>query len=567
MGWNQRAFVCWTACFAILVGVVDAQEPSDRLKHRWEVEPQLAGSWLIVPPKRPAVLDAQRLLSSSAQVRLSEARKAVLLADDEELVGRDEALAAVVERLRTGESNRQVLLAMVAAATKLSGGKEAAVLWEAVQGDVPARFVVEKALARWKSDVAQDLWLQRIANPNAPISELLVAIEGVGAIGATSGRDALEELIRLDAASIPVKVVASGALGALVEDGLEAFAGEVLASDLVQRELMAAKLLAQHSSDAAIELQTRIVDGSSAPAQAVAFEGLAGADPARAYDLAKRLIEHPDNTMRLQAIRVLEQDPRAESVRLQAKAIQDRNPTVRETVRKNLFGKAQQSELRPVVDEIVTYLLSEAPYPGVDQAILLAAALKDESRCRQFVGLLRHPNPEVNIRAAWALQELVREPDLLRDMLSFVRQWTDEHGSGDGQPTEDRIRFSFLFEAFGRQKYEPAQSLLRKYVPKHSADVLARASAIWALGKIYQDQQRSNLARQLTARMLDDDPIDPEEILVQFASAVALGYIRDPASRSGLVTAGGVGLIEKPVQPIDFACRWSIERIDALDRQ
>ncbi|MCA9161176.1 MAG: hypothetical protein KDA72_22750, partial [Planctomycetales bacterium] len=53
---------------------------------------------------------------------------------------------------------------------------------------------------------------------------------------------------------------------------------------------------------------------------------------------------------------------------------------------------------------------------------------------------------------------------------------------------------------------------------------------ISVLGKILENSQDADVAQALAERMLDMDPEDPEDPLVQFNSTVALGWIKAPQS-------------------------------------
>ena len=58
----------------------------------------------------------------------------------------------------------------------------------------------------------------------------------------------------------------------------------------------------------------------------------------------------------------------------------------------------------------------------------------------------------------------------------------------------------------GEHRYEPANKLLREYIPKHSFAPMTRAGAIYALGKIYEGNLQSDLAGLLTGRLSEPRP-------------------------------------------------------------
>ena len=123
---------------------------------------------------------------------------------------------------------------------------------------------------------------------------------------------------------------------------------------------------------------------------------------------------------------------------------------------------------------------------------------------------------------------------------------------------EEIAKTAFLFEAIGRHSFEPAAEMLMLYVPKNAQKMipLTRASAIYALGYIWQDAANAQLAGLLATRMLDDNPFDPEDRVVRYSSTLALGRIGDPASRAELqkleVDSGS---------PLTRASIWSLQQL------
>jgi HEAT repeat protein len=215
-----------------------------------------------------------------------------------------------------------------------------------------------------------------------------------------------------------------------------------------------------------------------------------------------------------------------------------------------------------LIDEIIGNRLASDSYEDIAQAILLSAFLMERERCPALVALLEHPNPEVNIRAGWALQELADSEEVMASMLPHVERITEKLSTA-GTATIDEInRLAYLLEVFGRNRYEPVVELLMLYVPKNDfrMGTVSRTSAIWSLGKIYEGKKNANLAKQLAARLLDDHPIFPEEDLVKYSSALAMGRIGDPSSPDRLLEAGIQG-----DSPIALACRWAMEQYNKPD--
>ncbi|MEO8272125.1 MAG: hypothetical protein ABI557_20615, partial [Aureliella sp.] len=239
-------------------------------------------------------------------------------------------------------------------------------------------------------------------------------------------------------------------------------------------------------------------------------------------------------------------------LRQQAARISDKNYQLRVRVRENLLRKAQIADLRPVVDEIIDQQLSSDDYRGLEQAILLSVALHEAERCPTYLKLLEFPRLETSLIAAWALQELAQTPELMAGILAHTLPLTERLVKRERTEFPEHLRLAFLFETMGRNRYQPALDSLKLFIPKeHSMGDICRASAIWAVGKIIEGSQDAGVAQALAERMMDFDPTNPEDRLVQFNSIVGLGWIKAPDSLEkikGLRKTGGVQ---------DLAAEWA----------
>ena len=115
-----------------------------------------------------------------------------------------------------------------------------------------------------------------------------------------------------------------------------------------------------------------------------------------------------------------------------------------------------------------------------------------------------------------------------------------------------------LMMAMGDMDYRPAEPLMRRYIPKGSFDVMARAAAIWALGKLREGRADSTLVTLLEGRLADIHPPVPEMEEVRRFSAIALGRMQDAAP---LETLHSFLEMEQTNVEIGGACRWAIIQI------
>ncbi len=533
--------------------------------HRWEIDPQLGSQWVFDFWAQPRAVDVAALRSSKLQTQVKGAQTASLQSRAG-VTNRQEVFATALEQLRSPQPNHQARLAMVSAALNVADNKqEVESVWRAVAADPITRKVVEPQLIKWKSELAIDLWRERLAQGESGLgafrySDLLNALDGLAVVGTGGDQAGLETLLLKNGTALPIQLAASQALGAVVPKDLERLAEQILASEKPQHCLLAANLLASHSGQAAEDLLERILDQPNSPAQIVAYRALTRANKSRARRFADEFIEHSDNNLRLAAVNVLDQFEDAASLNVQALGIDDLNPDIRNLVRANLERKAASAELRPLIDEIISFHLQGDRWQGTEQAITLAVALNELERIPNFLTLLDHPEPFVFIRAAWALQELELTNESLANILDRCRPVTQKLADKEFVPFEDVVKTAFLFEAIGRHAYQPADELLRIYVPKDGYKMigLTRAAAVYALGYIWQDSGNLQLAEQLAERMLDEDPFVPEDDLVQYTAAVALGRIKHPSSIAELQK-----ISVAPGIPLSDAASWALDKLQA----
>lgn len=532
------------------------QEPV-ALLHRWEADPDIGSRWLMEQVESVRPIDVTRLTSPDEQHRVTEAQNAVLQSRLGTVENRKAALAAVLKRLDAGEGNRQVMLAMVSAAASLAAGpQDASAIWESIGDDSIARKTIEPWLVRWGSDVALQAWRERIAKEGGLPHEMIVALRGIGATGDTSDRPGLEALIRQPTSLLTVRFAAAEALGKLVDSGLEELSQDVLHSPWAQRELIAARLLAGHSSAKSEETLVELTRCNNTAAQTCAFQIIAANFPERARKLIEPMLVHSDSQTRLIGVHVLDQFDDEASLNQQALVLSDPIPRVRRAVRENLERKARDEKLRSTVDEIAMHYLRGEAWQGTEQAILLVVALDDARRAPILAQLLEHPKPEIFVRAAWGLQALELQPEVLEQIVAHCQVATGRLENQEVLTFEEIVRIAFCFEAIGRHAYQPADEMLQKYVPKndHLMRDLTRTSAIYALGHIWEDRPNPALTKELGRRLLDNNPLDPEAITVQYVSAIAMGRIGDRAAMKDLTRA-------EQYEPTMRACDWAIERL------
>lgn len=530
------------------------------LQHYWEVDPEFGEIWGPRPTARVIRFDANSLNSPQMQERVRVARMISREYENPNFKQKELALELLLARLKGNEEAIQAKHAMLSTATLLDDGTHAATLWQAAQSDPLSRSTVERALIRWKSPVAVEAWRKRIVDPLAIPREIATAIDGLAVVGGKEDNAALTGLLRGHATTPTNRHLAAVALGQLNKDGLNELAEKVLGTDLDQRHLLAVKLLAQHSGDSTLaQLRTIFKDGSNV-AQFAAAQLLVARFPQAAREYAPQMIAHVDSTVRKLALELLEPLSDEDSLRLQAKLMNDRNIDIRRLAGTQLVRKAKEGQ-RKLVDEFIDEHINSEPWPGIEQATLMAVSLEERNRCPKLLELIEHPRPEVNMHAGWALMELAQDPAILASIVPHVEKATQFMEANGVRPPlykTDTIRISFLLEAFGRNKYEPVQDLLMRYVPKNSFKLgfPSRASAVWALGQLNKGKDNQSLRSALFERIADLAPFMPEDEVVRFGCILALGAMEFEDSLPTLNKFN-----EGKPFPIGYACDWAIEQI------
>lgn len=561
---------CWTL-LSIAIGVglaafqpVRAQDTIE-LVHRWEFEPALNAY------RKPAevgvhLLDVARLTSSTEDSCLAEARKLLqsveVVSDEQQRVGVDVAM----QRLRSKDGSRDVRLVMASLVIKYSSGDELDELWRLANDDAVTRFAVEQGLAGRAHSGPENLWLERLRDPSAfSLVEQHLAIRGLSAMHSEAALDSLLRLVVDDTLDYATRLLAARSFAAGGPAGkgqVEEIAERILKTGETGCELIAVELLMGEQSDRAENLIQQVRASSFAPAQVVAYRWLRKWRFNTAVALAAEMMQHPDSSVRLEVAQVLFDHNTPDSLKRLGELLADRNVSLRETVRDQLIKMGSQPERRPIVDEILTsYLNARDGFEGQEQTCLIIERLGAKEYVPQLISLLDHPRQEAAIRASWALQQLAEQPGDLTAIHKYCLTWTDRLEKADvAFPVndDDVMRLSFLFQALGHNRYEAADEMLRKYVPKLSQKMRpnTRTAAIWALGEIWMGRTDTGLEQPLIERIMDMSIFDPEDEAVKYAAAITLGKF---GNRESVPMLRGIPYSEET--PVGMAAEWSLEQL------
>ncbi|MFM8188976.1 MAG: HEAT repeat domain-containing protein [Pirellula sp.] len=524
MKYIQRILVLGSCVFTSLTSFLCAQSVVP-LQHRWEADPGFGNVWNINRDLRAKFLNVEDLRSEHASIRFEAAQTICQNHDRPGFRKPDQALQLLMEQLSNSSNSILVKRTMISAACLLDDGTNAQGIWQAAASDPGVAPLVESYLIRWKSTVSLDHWRKILADSQSSQADIERALDGLAQVGQEQDRQLCMQVLRSDQATPITRLAAARTLGILQPNGLTSLADEILRSQVSDKHMLVASLLAKHQADpAALELMQALMQQGTATSKRLAANSIAESYPDKALSVVGDWVKHPDDEIRLAALKLLVSQPSDSNTRLQASLLVDSDSVVRNKARVQLLDLAKNG-FRDQVREHLGENLNGQVWQGIEQAIILAVELQDRERCQRFLELLDHPRPEVNMLAGWALMELANDPGIVQSVVPHAEKLTSQLEQGTVLAKQDIIRLSFLFEVFGRNRYEPVLSMLRKYIPKDNFKMgnLSRSSAIWAIGKIMKDQDDPKLRAQLAERIMDLSTRMPENYLVGYACLLALG--------------------------------------------
>lgn len=534
-------------------------------------EPQSADRELLWPPQgtlTPAVLHEDPYLPVPVPVKRADPAILSLfgdaLASSENNLKRDAAVsivivhergyldcspmaAALTKVLQTDSDNRLVRKDVARALVVIDAQASADELFAAIGRDADLVRVVEPALARWKHAAAQEAWLRRLKDfETAPQHLTLSAIRGLGVARNPSSAGLLQQII-LKSPRATYRAAAADALGHVQQSGLEPLAEQVLgeqsavlspssAPRRLLHQQMAGLLLRHHSSDAARKILLTLAAEPNGAIAAVAWKSLLTSAPAELRTLTEDSASASDPKVRGFVVQTLRTTPDDSAVEQLGRLLNDRHPDVRNAARQALLVLSEMPELRKNVLTAGTAALSSESWEGVEQSAVLLGTLDHEPVADRCFELLTHPRAEAAIAAAWALRKLAI-PATLPRMLAFCEGIDAALAAKQGIAASAPAVVGILFESMGTMDYEPAEGLLRQYVPKKEPRLLSpmRQSAINALGWLRAGSADEELCAMFYQRIIDQGPFPIYELEdVRYASAIAIGRIKATSFESKL---------------------------------
>lgn len=484
----------------------------------------------------------------------------IAIANHRGVPGLKETADRLVRLLTEEEPRNDVRRAIAQTLIELDAKDHAETLAElSIRDGESVAVLVEPALARWKSEALKETWLKRVQSATAGTTSLTMAIEGLAALKAEEAADAVQAMVTNPGQPTRLRTIAARNLGQLRGNGITELAESVLQQTAKHpglSELLAIELLSSDASEPAIALLSQLVDDERTVVQSRALNRLLQIDFKLVDRYSENLVSSSDSSVRLVIAKAMLESKRAERIGLLANLLDDVVPSLRQLVATGLIEVGKDASLQDEVTKQAMRILNQDSWRGCEQACVVLTELDHEPSGSRMVELLRHPRSEVKVVSAWGLARL-RVPEHLPDMLDHAKDIYAKFQSNQlSLGSRDAIeQIAHLFIAFGDQNHQPAEPLVKAYVPRNdSLGDESRTAACWAIGMLHAGDPDPEILGLLAARIRDVG-IPPERLETRWMSAVSIGRMK---GESELPT---LRMFSEGSSSVNRACQWAINQI------
>ncbi len=420
-----------------------------------------------------------------------------------------------------------------------------------------ASFLIEP-LAQWGSHTAGRWWIELASQPKSVEYQKVLAIQGLGRLRWKEALPMLQEQLIDRQQPAAVRLAAARALGRIDPAEATQLASRWTGDSATARleRLRAAELLQEASGSEALAQLERLATDDDPVIANRALDRLYELDLEKVAQLAPRLLDAADSSVRRWAVRAIGHFPATEHVELLARHLADPHPELRARTRDILLAFAEQPPLRESVLAVAQQALDQEDWRPIEQAARIVGKLRHRPSAARLAALIEMPRLEASVSAAWALRRL-EVPEVLPEVLERATRLS-EAGMQRANTVDLDPLLSQVFQIFGVMQYRPAEPLLKRFLPKNSMSPEARAAAIWALGRFYANDPNPNLVATLVERLADVNSQPPDHDRVRQMCAVSLGRMR---AESALPTLRQFYEREGSNMPTGLACGWAIEQI------
>lgn len=414
-------------------------------------------------------------------------------------------------------------------------------IWDAGKNDPVVRPLIEKMLMKWNSDVAATDWRAIIADPTSLGTLVTAAANGLASVGNETDAEALIPWLSIHQAD-QVRLAAGNALAKLRPQGnLElatvAWDPESESSDITG-SLVAATLLQNDKSIEAAKLLASIalakIDGS----HEFAFLSLLKQQPRAAAKLAFQMIEDGNSRVRRRCISFIGVSKAPNNLLALFGALNDPIPENRSLALRELLKFADDAKIRSLLVRGFQKKLADDDWRTVEQAILGSVTLQNKATIPIFVKLVDHPNPNVNVTAAWGIKEMADNPKVIdwvsqRVKEGFQRYKNKEEPAIDLYNTHTSQLYAQLMEILGKHSHQASKDIAQEVAGEFSnVGLILRASSMWTLGKIVEDNPPAKVLQTMLADVKSLDSQYPVPWLIAYAAMVNLGRFGDSGANA-----------------------------------
>lgn len=541
-------------------------------------EPELNADWGVdgsVPILRYTPARFQSNDNESVLVALEACQRARLRG----FVVPEEWIAACRERLAQGEKFPRLRGELASFLLTTNDPQDAELLWKTAQGDLSLSLAVESRLIEWNSTLAVEAWRKRLTDVACTKDQLLVAVEGVAKLGGNEDLPALEELLRNRKQPLSVRYVAAQGIAridatkalTLLDDVVAGkIGGDVPNADQVAAKgpvwdywLACAYLIGSSESDKTKELLIETLKKGSNVARTVAVRQLAKVSAGEFKKQLELIRQDSEINVRMEVLQFLTQNVDDEAIVTLGEYLGDEQPRVRESARDELLKLADNEAYRPLVEREVAKQLKSEKWWQVEQALIATASLKMEDEETQLLALLKHPQPEVYVTAAWALRILANSPEGVAEIVEWVKTETDLNFKGPTLEESRYHRLAHLIEALSIRKVPEAKATIARYVPKNqSIGLVSRMSGLWGMGQYLSDKPEARFSDAYVVIIYDKMGMGSEFGIMRYCALIALGNMADPNTKQKIIE-----LDEEGTTPLALAKKWALEQLEKREKR
>ncbi len=486
---------------------------------------------LIVAEKLiPTWLDA--LASEDDEIRI-DAVQTLRLAAQKKLPGLDVAIEPLMAVVADTENSATIRYTSASVLVLLDASQAKEVFLAGIQdGEYEMSIITEPSLVKWKVKEMIDIWRARTDTPKSG-TLLRLAFKGLAALGTDKDRQSIVDFSASAANSNALRIDASQAIALYSETPYLAEAAELVngsAADLIIAANLASPVASQENQAQALEFQKRLCASSVYLAAGIAAEALGQWNQPAVIEMADVLETHKNRRARYAYIVALSNQMTVDRLFLLASYLDDPDPEIRVQVRQWLIEFSAEEDLSAGIVKITEDAVNSQSWRVQEQGMHLAVALDQKQVAPVLIKQLGSQRVEVLVTASWALRRLA-VPATLPQVLAYCQSRTNDLMT-ENLPRdleyEINEQFAHLYQMFGQMKYKPATKLLMRFTNKvEQLRFRIRASAGWALGKIWEDDLTGapGLEDLLYTRLTDEAPIPPEDNLVKRMCAIGLARI------------------------------------------